>query len=188
MINDDKLALFIMLGQTATKTIHYAPDVAHPEPLLISELFDLSAVMPDSVREANNASIAYKLFFVFENYLREFVVDILSKNGKESWWEKIPSDLQKEVIDIEGKEEVKSWMALGSRDKSALLTYPQLLSIIDNSWKDYFQELVRDKALIQEARHITHLRNTICHMSNINSEELGRLKQVMRDWFRMVSP
>ncbi|CAG1064523.1 hypothetical protein BAC1_00082 [uncultured bacterium] len=188
MKNDDKLALFIMLGQTATKNMKSTPEIAHPEPLLISDIFDLSSLMPESVREANNAAISYKLFFVFENYLREFVVDVLSKNGKESWWEKIPSDIQKEVADIVDNEEIKSWMALGSRDKSALLTYPQLLKIIEHSWKNYFEELVRDRALIQEARHITHLRNTICHMSNINTEELGRLKQVMRDWFRMVSP
>jgi len=31
-------------------------------------------------------------------------------------------------------------------------------------------------------------RNTICHMSIIPSEELERIKQTMRDWFRVVAP
>jgi hypothetical protein len=34
---------------------------------------------------------------------------------------------------LEAQEEVKSWMALGSRDKSALMTLPQLLKVIDHA-------------------------------------------------------
>ena len=79
-------------------------------------------------------------------------------------------------------------MALGSRDKSALMTYPQLLRVIDHCWKDYFKDIVREKALVQESRLIAHLRNTICHMTLISDEEMERIKQVMWDWFRVVSP
>jgi Swt1-like HEPN len=79
-------------------------------------------------------------------------------------------------------------MALGSRDKSALMTLPQLLRVIEVAWKEGFDELIRDRALVQEARVISHLRNTICHMSIISSEETDRIKQTMRDWFRIVAP
>ena len=79
-------------------------------------------------------------------------------------------------------------MALGSRDESALLTCPQLLGIIDHAWKDGFSDLLRDKALVQEARLIGHLRNTICHMTPIPDEETARVKQTMRGWFRIVPP
>ena len=41
-------------------------------------------------------------------------------------------------------------MALGSRDKSALMTLPQLLKVIEHAWKEGFDEIVRDKGLIQE--------------------------------------
>ena len=187
-MDDAKLALFVMLGQTATKILGETPEVAHHEPLLVSDSFDLSEAIPDAVRAANIASDGYRLFFVFENYLREFVIDVLTKSGTETWWEKVPKDVQDEVEKNEDNEETKVWMALGSRDKSALLTYPQLLRIIDHNWKDDFKEIIRDRALIQEARHISHLRNTLCHMSNISEEEEGRIRQVMRDWFRVVSP
>lgn len=116
------------------------------------------------------------------------MVDVLSEGGKTTWWDQVPSNIQDEVEKIEETEEAKAWMALGSRDKSALLTYPQLLSTIEYCWKDHFKDIVRDKALIQEGRHISHLRNTICHMTNLTPEELGRIRQVMRDWFRVVSP
>ena len=70
----------------------------------------------------------------------------------------------------------------------AQITLPQLLRVIDYAWKEGFDETVRDKGLIQEACLLVHLRNTICHMSAISAEETDRIKQTMRDWFRIVAP
>jgi hypothetical protein len=68
------------------------------------------------------------------------------------------------------------------------MTYPQVLRVIDHCWKSDFEDLIRDKALIQEARMAGHLRNAICHMSSIPGEEVARVRQVMRDWFRRIAP
>lgn len=188
MTSDAKAALFVMLGQTAERAVADLDKVAPPQPLLLSNSYDLAALVPDAVKGAIRAAEAYKLFFVFEGYLREFVVEVLSSDPAVSWWDKAPQDVKDEVTKLEETEEAKAWMALGSRDKSALLTYPQLLRIIDHAWKDEFADQVRDKTLIQEARMIGHLRNTICHMTAIPDEEVDRVKQVMRDWFRVVAP
>lgn len=188
MNTDSRLALFLMLGQSATKSIGELPETSDGKPLYISQTYDITTYIPETVKSANQATEGYRLFFVFENYLRTFIIETLSKDGTETWWEKIPTDVQLEIDKLEENEEQKRWMSLGSRDKSALMTYPQLLKTIEHNWKDFFQEIIRDKALIQEARWISHLRNTICHMSPISSEELDRTRQVMRDWFRMVSP
>jgi hypothetical protein len=59
---------------------------------------------------------------------------------------------------------------------------------MDESWKKHFEELVGDKGLLQQTRLVGHTRNTICHMSTVTAEEHERVKQVMRDWFRVVSP
>jgi hypothetical protein len=188
VIDDAKLALFLMIGQTATKTMGVVPEVVRTEPLHISDTYDLSTAIPEVVAKASSAALAFRLFFVFENYLREFVLDVLTNEGQDTWWEKIPQDVRDEIIKLEDNEQRKGWMAVGSRDKSALMTYPQILRVIDYCWKDSFQDIVRDKALVQEARHIAHLRDTTCHMSSITDEELDRVRQVMRDWFRVVSP
>jgi hypothetical protein len=113
---------------------------------------------------------------------------VLSKEGTETWWEKLPPDVQAEITRLEETEEDKSWMALGSRDKSALMTLPQLLKVIEHNWKAFFEEPVRDRGLVQEARLLVHLRNTICHMSGISDEEKDRVRQTLRDWFRIVAP
>ncbi|WP_124517778.1 Swt1 family HEPN domain-containing protein [Burkholderia stagnalis] len=187
-MNDQRLALFLMLGQTASREMRNLPGLVPPEPLRISASHDLAATMPETVREAMEAAEAYKLFFAFENYLREFTVEVLSNDATDDWWQKLPQDVRDEIIKLEENEESKSWMALGSRDKSALMTYPQIIRVIDHCWKSHFEDMLRDKALIQEARMIGHLRNAICHMSAIPDEEIARVRQVMRDWFRRIAP
>jgi hypothetical protein len=126
---------------------------------------------------------------VFEEYLRQLIIEVLSdETGTKTWWDHVPPDVKDEVSKLEQAEEVKSWMALGSRDKSALMTLPQMLKVIEHAWKDGFDEIVRDKGLIHEARLLVHLRNTICHMSILSDEEVARIKQTIRDWFRVVAP
>lgn len=189
MKTDTTAALFFMLGQAAERTVLAHEDVVPKETLFLSPSYDLAALVPDKVRRASSASEGYKLFFVFEEYLREIVVEVLTKeNGANTWWDFAPQDVKDEVTRLEANEEIKSWMALGSRDKSALMTFPQLLRVIEVAWKEGFDDLIRDKALLQEARVIAHLRNTLCHMSMISTEETDRIKQTMRDWFRVVAP
>lgn len=189
MRTDTATALFLALGQTAEREVESAENVVPRDSLLLSASYDLAEIVPNSVRFATKASEAYKLFFVFEEYLRELITEVLTKEGDtNTWWDYLPKDVQDEVSRLEQTEEVKSWMALGSRDKSALMTLPQLLKVIEHAWKDGFDEIVRDRGLIQEARLLVHLRNTICHMSILSDEEIDRIKQTMRDWFRTVAP
>jgi Swt1-like HEPN len=187
-MNDERLALFLMLGQTAERVVEQQPETAPSESLLVSEDFDLAPLLPREVKLASHASEVYRLFFVFENFLRGFVLDVLSEGGKTDWWAKVPKDVQQDIEDLEKTEEVKAWMALGTRDRVSLTTYNQLLKIVDDCWKAGFEQLVRDKYLIQEARHIAHLRNAACHMTDVPDEEVARVRQVIRDWFRVVSP
>lgn len=185
---DAKAALFLMLGQAVDRSVQRMQGLVPDESLLLAPSYDLAPLLPETVERATTAAETYRLFFVFENFLRGFVVDVLSKDASRPWWDKVPKDVQDEVLKVEETDEVKSWMALGSRDRSALMTFPQLLRVIDHAWKDGFDDLVRDKGLVQGARLIVHLRNTICHMTEIPKEETDRVRQTMRDWFRVVAP
>jgi hypothetical protein len=184
--HDNRLALFVMLGRTADQLLEQNPDIVPPETLPISDTVDLAVSLPASLRKANRAALVYKLFFVFENYLRELVIDVLAEKYPIDWWDKVEPNVKRDVAELEAREETKQWMALGSRDKLSLTTYPQLLLIIEFCWKDGFDVIVRDKQLLQEARMVGHLRNAICHMTDVPDEELERVKQVLRDWFRAV--
>jgi hypothetical protein len=189
MIRDERLALFLLLGQSAERAIAREPTTAPSEALLLGPGYDIGAAIPEEARRASRAAAAYRLFFVFEAYLRSLVVEVLTKAAAAgNWWDLVPSDVKNDVEKLEATEETKAWMALGSRDKSALMTYPQLLRVIEHAWASGFSDLLRDKALIAEGRLITHLRNTVAHMTDIPEEEVDRIRQVMRDWFRIMAP
>lgn len=185
---DDKLALFVMLGRSVEKLIQEDPSTVPPDSLAMSDTVDLAIALPAEVRQSTRAALVYKLFFVFENFLRDLVLDVLSDKAGPTWWTLVPTDVQQEVEELEKVDETKQWMALASRDKLSLTTYPQLLKIILDCWKEGFDVQVRDKGLVQEAKLLTHLRNAICHMTDVPDEEVERVKQVLRDWFRIVSP
>lgn len=184
--HDGQVALFVMLGRTAEQSIQENPQVAPSETLAISDTLDLAVSSPTEVRTAIRAAFVYKLFFVFENYLRDFVKSLLTEKYLAEWWNEIDPGISKEIVNLQEKEETKQWMALAPRDRLSLATYPQLLVIMEHRWKEVFEPVVRDKHLILEARRIGHLRNAICHMTDIPEEEVERVKQLLRDWFRAV--
>ncbi len=189
MIQDERLALFLLLGQSAERAIGKEPSTSSGEPLLLAAGYDLAPALPEESRRASRAAHGYRLFFVFESYLRDLIVEVLTKAAAAgNWWDLVPLDVKNEVERLEATEETKAWMALGSRDKSALMTYPQLLRVIEQCWSSGFEDLLRDKSLITESRLITHLRNTVAHMTDIPDEELDRIRQTMRDWFRVIAP
>jgi len=190
MKGSERLALFLMVGRSAQKQLAEIPGTVPSTPLLVSEQFDLGEVLPEETRDAVSAAETFKLFFVFENYLRDFILTVLSETDKENWWDAVPQDLKDDVAKLEENEDKRKWMNVDSRGKLALVTLPQLIRIMDDNktWKNYFEPLVRDKQLLQLTRLVVHTRNTICHMSTVTAEEHERLQQVMRDWFRIVSP
>jgi hypothetical protein len=185
-LQDERLALFMMLGRIAEQQVQVNPETVPPEPLSISDTVDLAVSSPADVRKAIRAAFVYKLFFFFENYLRELVKAVLAEKYLAEWWDKVEPNVKKDVVELQEKEETKQWMALEPRDQLALVTYPQLLAIMEFSWKDVFEPVVGDKQLISEARRVGHLRNAICHMTDIPDEEVNRVKQLLRDWFRVV--
>jgi hypothetical protein len=177
-MNSANLANFLMIGRSAQRRVLTLPGTVPRSALMISDTFN--------VAEANT----FKLFFVLESYLRDFVLTVLSEADKENWWDSVPQNVRDDVSKLEETEDKKKWMNLDSRGKLAMTTLGQLISIVDDpsNWKKHFEALVGDKGLLQQTRLIVHTRNTICHMSTVTPEEHERVKQVMRDWFRVVAP
>jgi hypothetical protein len=187
-MNDSRLALFVLLGRTAENKVGALPDNVPRNSLAISNETDLSFLLPAEVKSAELTAFTYKLFFVFENYLRDFVVEVLSENDPDWWENKVSAQVKDEVTRFSETEDTKMWMAFKPREKIFLTTYPQLFLIIEENWKRGFSKIIRDKNLIQEARMISHIRNTACHMVEVPEEEVERVKLVVRDWLRMVQP
>jgi hypothetical protein len=67
--------------------------------LLISKDIDLALLAPDTVRKAIEASEPYELFYFFESYLRQLIVEVLSERGTvPNWYDKVPKALAKPIM------------------------------------------------------------------------------------------
>jgi hypothetical protein len=189
-VRDADLALFLLLGQFAQKEVLKVGEIAPTLNLPLSPLVNLSELLPEEVKEAIHTSEVFKLLYVFESYLRDFVLDSLTESQKEAWWTRIPGHVRLEIEGLEKKDERKVWMAHSSRSKLDLATLPQLIAIMEekSNWEDVFSNVLRDKSLLSETKTICHTRNLVCHMHVVSDEEIERLKLVIRDWFRVVAP
>src|SRR5579884_1436725 len=90
MIADSQLALFLMLGQSAERAVRADPQLVPAQTLPISPSIDIAESLPEVVSAANQAAEAYRLFFVFEAYLRELIVEVLSNDPAVPWWTRSP--------------------------------------------------------------------------------------------------
>jgi hypothetical protein len=189
-MNESDFAFYLMLGQTAQREISRTANIVPRKKIMLSDAMDLSELLPAEVKDALETAEVFTLFYVFENYIRDLVLDSLSETYKENWYSRVPSNIQVEIDKTQENDERKAWMAHSSRSQLDFATLPQLISIIDDkdNWKDVFEPILRDRSLINETRAICHTRNLVCHMHVVSSEEMERLKQVVRDWFRIIAP
>jgi hypothetical protein len=104
-----------MLVSAGVRSIKNLPNTVPHSRLMISETFNVAEVLPDETREAIGVSETFRLFYVLENYLREFILNVLSEADKENWWNSVPKDVQTEVARSEDTEESKRWMNLNPR-------------------------------------------------------------------------
>src|SRR5687768_10640948 len=114
-MRDDHLALFLLLGRTVAKVVRETPALPSSEQLILAPGYDIAPALPEISRRASQASEVYRLFFVFENYLRELVLDVLNKAAVtkgNTWWDLVPADVQTDVTKLEATEDAKAWMAL----------------------------------------------------------------------------
>src|SRR5690242_19819957 len=106
-MNGSELAHFLMLGRSAQREVQQVPGTVPHTPLMISDRFNVAEVLPDESRDAVKAAETFKLFFVFENYLRDFILTVLSEADKDNWWEAVPQDVRDEVAKLEETEDRK---------------------------------------------------------------------------------
>jgi hypothetical protein len=75
-------------------------------------------VLPDETREAVMVAETFQLFYVLKNYLRDFILNVLSEAEKENWWNTVPKDVRDKVAEYEDTEESKRWMNLNPRGEA----------------------------------------------------------------------
>lgn len=105
---------------------------------------DLLAPVSESVRASSlYMQRCYRLLFVLENVVREFVREVLEEIDSEQWFEKRASrDMKKKVDDRKAAEAKNQWHTGRNAHPIYYLDFGDLALLIQSHWAD-FKDLCR---------------------------------------------
>lgn len=149
---------------------------------------DLLAPISDAVRSGSLVmQRSYRLLFVLENLVREFVQEVLEEIDKEDWFNKRASrDMKKKVEDRKSAESKNNWHAGRHAHPIYYLDFGDLALLIQSHWETFKGLLPTQSWVVSRLNDAEKSRNVIAHTNLLSDEEVVRLEMHVRDWVRQV--
>ncbi len=126
----------------------------------------------------------YRILYVIEVGLREFLIVQLSKKAGPLWWKKrLPGDVLESFRKGRDYEKKLKWVTLLPHHPLYYIDFPDIKKIIQRSdnWKDVFSPIFNQKDIfIASLYEIESIRNSIAHCRKISQRELATLKEVFQ--------
>lgn len=149
---------------------------------------DLFAAVSAGVRGASiHMQRCYRLLFVFENLVREFVADRFFEADGAQWFEKrATAPMKKKYEDRKAAEEKNGWHIGRNTHPIYYIDFGDLSLLIINHWSE-FKDLLPNQAWLQSRiQEAERTRNVIAHTNTLAPEEGDRLEMYLRDWVRQI--
>lgn len=149
---------------------------------------DLLAPVSDAVRSGSLVmQRSYRLLFVLENLVREFVREVLEEIDKDDWFEKRASrDMKKKVEDRKSAESKNNWHTGRNAHPIYYLDFGDLALLIQSHWENFKGLLPTQSWAVSRLNDAERSRNVIAHTNLLSDEEVVRLEMHVRDWVRQV--
>jgi Swt1-like HEPN len=150
---------------------------------------DFYAPVPETIRTGSrDMQRNYRMLFVFENLLREFISQRFSEVDGDGWFDsRATAPMKQTVADRKEKEQRNQWHMGRNEHPIFYLDFSHLGLLMTNHWaifRDFFENQVWVQSRLQE---VERTRNVIAHTNVLASEESERLEMYLRDWMRQVS-
>lgn len=146
------------------------------------------APVPENIRVASlKMQQSYRVMFVFENLVRELIVEQMSDRHGSNWFDKVATVPMKRKYSERRKEEDKhGWHQGVETDPIYYLDFGDLGRMIRNHWS-VFSGLFPDQAWIaNRVREAERCRNVVAHSKQLRSEDQSRLEMHLKDWINQV--
>jgi hypothetical protein len=113
----------------------------------------------------------------FETYLREVVyLELRARDGV-----RYPQAVGKRPLDRARGDERNAYMASADLEPLAYLDAGELMALIDANWDLFETTLLPEDRWKADASLIRTLRNRVSHCRRPHADDLGRLRQLLRD-------
>lgn len=149
---------------------------------------DLFAAVTADVRGASiHMQRCYRVLFVFENLIRDFVATRFQDLDGDTWFDKRASAaMKKKLAERKVTEEKNLWHTGRNPAPIYYLDFGDLSLLIVNHWNE-FSDLLPSQAWVQSRmQEAERSRNVIAHTNLLATEEVDRLGMYLRDWIKQV--
>jgi hypothetical protein len=143
------------------------------------------------VKEAKEMANVYPLFYILENSIRVFILDILKKSFGKDWWEKsqISSGIRKNVTKRMADDERAKWHGRRKAHPIFYVNTGDLSRIIETNW-EYFKDTgISNPQWVNT--YITEIiersRNIVMHCNPLPKRDITRLRVIFEDWMSIIN-
>jgi hypothetical protein len=128
----------------------------------------------------------YRMLFVFENVLRDFLTTRLVEVKGDDWFNVCAtSSMRAKVKDRKEKEEKSQWHVGRNQHPLYYLDFGDLGYLIKNNW-DIFKDFFDQTWILSRIDEAEKTRNVIAHTNILSSEEGQRLELYLRDVLKQI--
>ena len=130
----------------------------------------------------------YRLFYMLENEIRDFVASLLDDAHGQDWWVKVVPPTIQQNADKNKQREISEGVTIRSDRSIDYTNFGELGEIIKSNWDVFGGIFSRSSKVAVEKvmSRLNMLRNSIAHCSVLDEDEILRLRLTIRDWFRLM--
>jgi Swt1-like HEPN len=149
---------------------------------------DMFAALSAEVRGASiHMQRCYRLLFVFENLLREFIAGRFDEIDGAEWFDtRANSSMKTKLAERKQKEEKNQWHTGRNAHPIYYLDFGDLSLLITNHWTEFKDFLPSQSWVQSRLQDAEATRNVIAHTNVLSVEETGRLEMYLRDFIKQV--
>lgn len=146
--------------------------------------------VPNSVlSEAKKMSEVYPYFYVFENSIRFFIIDVLGSKYTKDWWTiKVNPKIQAKAKDRQSREGRNRWHGTRGEHPIFYVDIDDLQKIITSNFQDFEEKLPAvDRPiewLTNRIEEVELSRNIIAHHNPLSDDDIARVKMYFKDWIK----
>lgn len=149
---------------------------------------DLLAPVSETIRASSfYMQRCFRLLFILENIVREFVQDVLEERDGSDWFQKrVSPQIQKKVSDRKEKEKKNQWHAGRNTHDVNYIDFGDLALIIQAHWIEFKDLLPQQTWVVSRLSDAERTRNVIAHTNVLSDEEVTRLEMIVSDWVKQI--
>ncbi|MGZ5156283.1 MAG: Swt1 family HEPN domain-containing protein [Caldimonas sp.] len=149
---------------------------------------DLLAPVSEAIRASSlYMQRCYRLLFVLENVVREFVTEVLEEEDGLGWFDKrANTETKKKVEGRKAAEQKNQWHTGRNAHPINYVDFGDLSLLVVNNWAEFKDLLPPQSWVVSRLNDAERSRNVIAHTNLLSDEEVVRLEMLVRDWVKQV--